>query len=89
MATREQNEASSTVVQNMPEFQKSLTKAEAFTFIHHETLASLLNLWDLAAQTVSEQLLPKSAWLPSRSGFGGLWSSELGVKIPRKGYLMP
>ena len=84
MATREKNEASSIVVQNMPELQKSLTKAKVFTFIPHETPVGLLNLWDLAAQTMSEQLLPKSACLPSRSDFGGLWSSELGVKIPRK-----
>ena len=41
-------------------FKKFLLKAEAFTFIHHETLAGLLNLWDLAAQIVSEQLLPRN-----------------------------
>ena len=36
MATREQAKANNTVVQNMQWFQKSLTKAEASTFIHHE-----------------------------------------------------
>ena len=36
MATREQSKANSTVVQNMQWFQKSLTKAEALKFIHHE-----------------------------------------------------
>jgi len=35
-------------------------KAEALTFIHHEALVGLLNPWDLATQTVSEQLLPKN-----------------------------
>ena len=36
MATKEQSRTSSTEVQNTQWFQKSLTKAEASTFIHHE-----------------------------------------------------
>ena len=36
MATREQAKANNTIVQNMQWFQKSLTKVEASTFIHHK-----------------------------------------------------
>ena len=90
MATREQHKANSTVVQKMQWFPKSPSqRLRPYPLYITRALAGLLNQWDLAVQTVSRQPLPQSVWLPSRSGSGGLWSLELGVKIPRNGYLMP
>ena len=90
MATREQRKANSTVVQkNAMVYKSPSRRLRPYPLYITRALAGLLNQWDLAVQTVSRQPLPQSAWLPSRSGSGGLWSSELGVKISRKGYLMP
>ena len=90
MATREQRKANSTCSAKNAMVSKSpLRRLRPYPLYITRALAGLLNQWDLTVQTVSRQRLPQSVWMPSRSGSGGLWSSELGVKIPRKGYLMP
>ena len=70
-------------------FKSPLRRLRPYHLYITRALAGLLNLWDLAVQTMSRQPLSQSAWMPSRSSSGGLWILELGVKIPRKGYLMP
>jgi len=90
MATREQCKANSTIVQKNARVSKVFfRRLRPYPLYITRALAGLLNQWDFAVQTVSRQPLSQSAWLSSRSGSSGLWSSELGVKILRKGYLMP
>ena len=61
MATKEQKQSWQLVVQNVQQFSKSpFRRLKSYHLYIMRPQAGLLNLWDLADQTGSEQLLPQN-----------------------------